>query len=73
MPLPGDARVSAIGEPALAGPPTAARALGGARGGHVVVGRRDEAALERVQRLIARERELEKKLRALEQKLVAIG
>ena len=35
------------------------------------LGGRDEAALERVQRLIARERELEKKLRALEQKLVA--
>jgi alanyl-tRNA synthetase len=35
------------------------------------LGARDEAALERVQRLLARERELEKKLRALEQKLLA--
>jgi alanyl-tRNA synthetase len=35
------------------------------------LGARDEAALERLQRLLAREKELEKKLRALEQKLVA--
>jgi len=38
-------------------------------GGHL--GARDAAALERLQRLLAREKELEKKLRALEQKLVA--
>jgi alanyl-tRNA synthetase len=37
------------------------------------LGARDEAALERLQRLLAREKELEKKLRALEQKLVAGG
>lgn len=35
------------------------------------LGARDEAALERLERLLAREKELEKKLRALEQKLVA--
>ena len=38
-------------------------------GGHL--GARDDAALERLQRLLAREKELERKLRALEQKLVA--
>ena len=38
-------------------------------GGHL--GARDGAALERLERLLAREKELEKKLRALEQKLVA--
>jgi alanyl-tRNA synthetase len=38
-------------------------------GGHL--GARDDAAVERLERLLARERELEKKLRALEQKLVA--
>jgi alanyl-tRNA synthetase len=38
-------------------------------GGHL--GARDEAAIERLERLLAREKELEKKLRALEQKLVA--
>ncbi|HEY2524250.1 MAG TPA: alanine--tRNA ligase [Candidatus Binataceae bacterium] len=38
-------------------------------GGHL--GARDDAALERLQRLLAHEKELEKKLRALEQKLVA--
>jgi len=38
-------------------------------GGHL--GARDDAAVERLQRLLAREKELEKKLRALEQKLVA--
>ncbi|HLK86958.1 MAG TPA: alanine--tRNA ligase [Candidatus Binataceae bacterium] len=38
-------------------------------GGHL--GARDAAALDRLQRLLAREKELEKKLRALEQKLVA--
>jgi alanyl-tRNA synthetase len=38
-------------------------------GGHL--GARDAAALERLEKLIAREKELEKKLRALEQKLVA--
>ncbi|HUN59414.1 MAG TPA: alanine--tRNA ligase [Candidatus Binataceae bacterium] len=37
-------------------------------GGHL--GARDAAALDRLQRLLAREKELEKKLRALEQKLV---
>ena len=37
------------------------------------LGARDEAALERIQRLLAREKELEKKFRALEQKLVAGG
>jgi alanyl-tRNA synthetase len=35
------------------------------------LGASDEAALERLERLLAREKELEKKLRALEQKLVA--
>jgi len=35
------------------------------------LGARDSAALERLEKLIAREKELEKKLRALEQKLVA--
>ena len=35
------------------------------------LGARDGAALERLERLIAREKELEKKLRALEQKLIA--
>ena len=35
------------------------------------LGARDAQALERLQRLVAREKELEKKLRALEQKLVA--
>ncbi len=35
------------------------------------LGARDGAALERLEKLIAREKELEKKLRALEQKLVA--
>jgi alanyl-tRNA synthetase len=35
------------------------------------LGARDDAALERLERLLAREKELEKKLRALEQKLVA--
>ncbi len=35
------------------------------------LGARDAAALDRLQRLLAREKELEKKLRALEQKLVA--
>ena len=38
-------------------------------GGHL--GARDDAAVERLERLLAREKELEKKLRALEQKLVA--
>ena len=38
-------------------------------GGHL--GARDGAALERLEKLLAREKELEKKLRALEQKLVA--
>jgi alanyl-tRNA synthetase len=38
-------------------------------GGHL--GARDAAALDRLEKLIAREKELEKKLRALEQKLVA--
>ncbi|MGA2409657.1 MAG: alanine--tRNA ligase [Candidatus Binataceae bacterium] len=38
-------------------------------GGHL--GARDAAALDRLQRLLAREKELEKKLRAMEQKLVA--
>jgi len=38
-------------------------------GGHL--GARDEAALDRLQRILAREKELEKKIRALEQKLVA--
>ena len=38
-------------------------------GGHL--GARDAAALERLEKLLAREKELEKKLRALEQKLVA--
>jgi alanyl-tRNA synthetase len=37
-------------------------------GGHL--GARDTAVLDRLQRVLARERELEKKLRALEQKLV---
>jgi len=37
--------------------------------GHL--GARDDAALERLEKLLAREKELEKKLRALEQKLVA--
>jgi alanyl-tRNA synthetase len=37
------------------------------------LGARDEAALERIQRLLTREKELEKKFRALEQKLVAGG
>ena len=35
------------------------------------LGARDAAALDRLQRLLAREKELEKKLRALEQKLVS--
>jgi alanyl-tRNA synthetase len=35
------------------------------------LGARDDAAIERLERLLAREKELEKKLRALEQKLVA--
>jgi alanyl-tRNA synthetase len=35
------------------------------------LGARDDAAVERLERLLAREKELEKKLRALEQKLVA--
>ena len=35
------------------------------------LGARDSAALERLERLLAREKELEKKLRAMEQKLVA--
>ncbi len=38
-------------------------------GGHL--GARDDGAVERLERLLAREKELEKKLRALEQKLVA--
>ncbi|MGH7906018.1 MAG: alanine--tRNA ligase [Candidatus Binataceae bacterium] len=38
-------------------------------GGHL--GARDGAALERLERILAREKELEKKLRALEQKLIA--
>jgi alanyl-tRNA synthetase len=38
-------------------------------GGHL--GARDDAAVERLEHLLAREKELEKKLRALEQKLVA--
>ena len=38
-------------------------------GGHL--GARDDAAVERLERLLAREKELEKKLRVLEQKLVA--
>jgi alanyl-tRNA synthetase len=38
-------------------------------GGHL--GARDDAAVERLERLLAREKELEKKLRALEQRLVA--
>ncbi|MGH7916111.1 MAG: alanine--tRNA ligase [Candidatus Binataceae bacterium] len=38
-------------------------------GGHL--GARDDAALERLERLLAREKELEKKLRALERKLVS--
>jgi alanyl-tRNA synthetase len=38
-------------------------------GGHL--GARDAAALDRLEKLIAREKDLEKKLRALEQKLVA--
>ena len=38
-------------------------------GGHL--GARDDAAVERLERVLAREKELEKKLRALEQKLVA--
>jgi alanyl-tRNA synthetase len=38
-------------------------------GGHL--GARDDAAVQRLERLLAREKELEKKLRALEQKLVA--
>jgi alanyl-tRNA synthetase len=38
-------------------------------GGHL--GARDAAAVERLERLLAREKELEKKLRALEQKLAA--
>jgi alanyl-tRNA synthetase len=38
-------------------------------GGHL--GARDDAALERLERLLARERELEKRLRALEQKIAA--
>jgi alanyl-tRNA synthetase len=38
-------------------------------GGHL--GARDDAAVERLERLLAREKELEKKLRALEQKLIA--
>jgi alanyl-tRNA synthetase len=38
-------------------------------GGHL--GARDDAAIERLERLLAREKELEKKVRALEQKLVA--
>ncbi len=38
-------------------------------GGHL--GARDDAAVERLERLLAREKELEKQLRALEQKLVA--
>ncbi len=38
-------------------------------GGHL--GARDEAALDRLQRILAREKELEKKIRALEQRLVA--
>ncbi len=37
------------------------------------LGARDEAALERIQRLLAREKEMEKKFRALEQKLVTGG
>ncbi len=37
------------------------------------LGARDGAALERLERLLAREKELEKKLRALEQKLVSGG
>jgi len=35
------------------------------------LGARDDAAVERLERLLAREKELEKKLRALEQKLIA--
>ena len=35
------------------------------------LGARDDAAVERLERLLAREKELEKKLRALEQKMVA--
>jgi alanyl-tRNA synthetase len=38
-------------------------------GGHL--GARDEAALERLEKILAREKDLEKKLRALEQKLVS--
>jgi alanyl-tRNA synthetase len=38
-------------------------------GGHL--GARDEAALERLERMLAREKELEKRLRALEQKLAS--